>query len=110
MRVLIIGGTHFTGPETVRLLLEHGHEVTVFHRGVSNDPRTRGAGEILGDLKDLELFRDRFLDVKPDVVVHMLCVTAQAATYFNSIMRGLTKRVVVISSADVYLAFGRLHR
>jgi nucleoside-diphosphate-sugar epimerase len=40
----------------------------------------------------------------------MVCFTAQAATDFVSIMRGLTKRVVVISSADVYLAFGRLHR
>lgn len=110
MRVLIIGGTHFTGPETVRLLLEHGHEVTLFHRGTSNDPRTKGAKEILGDLKDLNLFRDRFLAVKPEVVVNMLCFTTQAATDFISIMRGLTKRVVVISSADVYLAYGRLHR
>jgi nucleoside-diphosphate-sugar epimerase len=110
MRILIIGGTRFTGPETVRLLLEHGHQVTVFHRGLHRDPRTSGAAEILGDLKDLKQFRDRFLDLKPDVVVNMLCFTAQAASEFVSLVQGNTGRVVVISSADVYLAFGRLHR
>jgi nucleoside-diphosphate-sugar epimerase len=106
----MIGGTRFTGPETVRLLLEGGHEVTAFHRGVSHDPRTRGAGEILGEIKDLNLFRDRFLEIKPDVVANMLCYTAQAAADFVSLMKGLARRVVVISSADVYLAFGRLHQ
>jgi nucleoside-diphosphate-sugar epimerase len=110
MRVLIIGGTRFTGPETVRLLLDRGQEVTVFHRGKSNDPRMKGASEILGDIKDLKHFRDRFLEMKPEVVVNMICYTAQDASDFVSVVRGLTGRVVVVSSADVYLAFGRLHK
>ena len=33
MRVLIIGGTRFIGPEVVRQLHALGHQVTVFHRG-----------------------------------------------------------------------------
>lgn len=33
MRVLVIGGTRFIGPPVVKSLVEHGHEVTVFHRG-----------------------------------------------------------------------------
>ena len=34
MRVLAIGGSGFIGRFAVRDLVEMGHEVTVFHRGV----------------------------------------------------------------------------
>ena len=37
MRVLVIGGTIFIGREIVRLLAEHGHDVTVLHRRDSHD-------------------------------------------------------------------------
>ena len=33
MRILVIGGTRFTGPLVVSGLVERGHEVSVFHRG-----------------------------------------------------------------------------
>ena len=33
MRVLIIGGTGFIGPQVVRNLVSGAHEVTIFHRG-----------------------------------------------------------------------------
>ena len=35
MRILIIGGTRFIGPQVVRRLHAQGHEVTLFHRGKS---------------------------------------------------------------------------
>ena len=33
MRVLTIGGTGFIGQHIVRQMAEHGHDVTVYHRG-----------------------------------------------------------------------------
>ena len=33
LRILILGGTGFTGPFQVRYALERGHKVTVFNRG-----------------------------------------------------------------------------
>ncbi len=33
MRVLIIGGTRFIGPQVVKQLIVRGWDVTVFHRG-----------------------------------------------------------------------------
>jgi nucleoside-diphosphate-sugar epimerase len=33
MRVLVLGGTGFIGPHTIRKLAADGHQVTVFHRG-----------------------------------------------------------------------------
>ena len=36
MRILILGGTGFTGPFQVHYALERGHKVTVFNRGKSH--------------------------------------------------------------------------
>jgi 2'-hydroxyisoflavone reductase len=33
MRILILGGTGFTGPFQIRYALDRGHKVTVFNRG-----------------------------------------------------------------------------
>ena len=33
LRLLILGGTGFTGPHQVRYALSRGHKVTVFNRG-----------------------------------------------------------------------------
>jgi nucleoside-diphosphate-sugar epimerase len=35
-RILVLGGTNFLGPATVRALLNEGHDVTLFNRGVTN--------------------------------------------------------------------------
>jgi nucleoside-diphosphate-sugar epimerase len=33
MRILIIGGTRFSGPHVVRRLIDMGHQIALFHRG-----------------------------------------------------------------------------
>jgi 2'-hydroxyisoflavone reductase len=33
LRILILGGTAFTGPHQIKYALERGHEVTIFNRG-----------------------------------------------------------------------------
>lgn len=37
LKLLILGGTGFIGPHTVRYALERGHDVTLFNRGKTND-------------------------------------------------------------------------
>lgn len=78
--VLVLGGTGFLGPATVQCLLERGHYVTLFNRGISSpelfpaleklrgnrDPKSR-------DLASLEGSRrwDAIIDVwpqEPDIV------------------------------------------
>ncbi|MBK0392319.1 NAD-dependent epimerase/dehydratase family protein [Ramlibacter algicola] len=56
MRLLFVGGTRFSGLAAVRIALERGHQVDVFHRGKSKPEGLAGAREILGDRhSDLQL-------------------------------------------------------
>lgn len=109
MKVLILGGTSFTGPFTVQRLVEAGHEVTIFHRN-SHSNQKSPANEIYGDKDYLPDFAEQFRAAEPDVVVNMVCFTESDAHLFVNTFQGIAERVVVISSADVYRAYGRLHR
>src|SRR5438309_10628811 len=59
LRLLILGGTGFTGPHQVRYALARGHHVTLFNRGRRPQPWPGDVVELTGDrttgdLKSLE--------------------------------------------------------
>ena len=94
------------GPHVVRYLLQSGHDVAVFHRGKSgacND----GAHHIHGDRRDLAGFRSQFQEFAPQVVVHMIAMDQRDADITIEALRGIAEHIVVISSMDVYRAYGR---
>ena len=51
-RLLILGGTGFIGPHTVRYALERGHEVSIFTRGRSETELPAGVEHLIGDRND----------------------------------------------------------
>ena len=51
-RLLILGGTGFIGPHTVRYALERGHEVSIFTRGRSDTELPAGVEHLIGDRND----------------------------------------------------------
>lgn len=108
MRILIIGGTKFIGPFVIRKLVARGHEVTAFHRGSSKADLPASVGEILGDRRHLAEHAEEFRRFAPEVVIDMIALTEDDARGLVAAFRGLAKRSVVISSADVYRAYGRL--
>lgn len=109
MRVLVLGGTGFLGPEVVRHLVAAGCEVTVFHRGTRETALPVGVRHIHGDRGRLRTFVGEFRLIAPDVVVDMRPMTEADAQGLVSTFAGLVGRVVVVSSADVYRAYGRLN-
>jgi NAD(P)-dependent dehydrogenase (short-subunit alcohol dehydrogenase family) len=109
MRILVLGGTRFVGPHVVRELLDAGQQVVVFHRGETESERVAGAEHVHGDFRDFERHLPVLLAFEPDVVVD-LCAFRRDDGRRVRAFKGVARRGVVASSADVYRAFGRVHR
>ena len=108
MKILIIGGTRFIGPPIVRSLLDKGHELVLFHRGKSSVELPKGVKHIMGDRQNLSDFLDQLKELEPQLVLDMFPITEQDAQVVMNIFRGIAKRIVAISSQDVYRAYGKL--
>lgn len=112
MHLLVIGGTGFIGSWVVRQAVTAGHEVTVLHRGrVGSATLPEGANSCIGErpLSD-PLALDAALTMRePDAVIHMVAFTGCEAEAAVGALRGRTRRVVVVSSGDVYRAYGRFN-
>ncbi len=110
MRILMIGGTRFIGPPVVRLLAELGHHVALFHRRPPEVKLPLDVQHILGDRRDhLADHAETFRRFEPDVVVDMIPITERDAQMVVGTFKGMTYRVVAISSQDVYRAYGRVN-
>ena len=109
MKILILGGTELTGPFTTRFLVEQGHQVTIFHRGKHQVDLPSAVNRIIGERRKLDEFTIEFKQLAPDVVLDMLAFTHQDAEMLMRVFKGITPRVVVPSSCDVYRVYGRLH-
>ena len=110
MRVLVIGGTNFIGPPVVRSLVESGHEVTVFHRGRTDNGLPPDVERILGDRRDLADFSEEFKRFSPEVVLDMVPMNERDGRTLVETFRGIAGRVVAISSEDVYRAYDIVRR
>lgn len=110
MRILVIGGTRFIGLATVRSLAQQGHEIAVFHRGQTQPDLPAGVQQILGERAQIQACKSSFLDFAPDVVLDMIAFVEEDGHTLMHLCHGLARRVVLISSQDVYRAYGRVNR
>jgi nucleoside-diphosphate-sugar epimerase len=106
MRILVIGGTRFIGPRVVERLVRSGHEVAVFHREPTASALPAAVRHIPGDRRRLAEHAAEFRRLAPHVVLDMIAFTEQDARSLASTFRGLAERAVLLSSGDVYRAYG----
>ncbi|HEV2319702.1 MAG TPA: NAD-dependent epimerase/dehydratase family protein [Verrucomicrobiae bacterium] len=107
MKVLIIGGTRFIGPYVVRRLVELGHKVMIFSRNRSCQSLPQGIWHLWEKREALGSFKQEFIHWAPDVVLDM-CADSQAqARTAMAALKGICRRIVVISSMDVYRGWDR---
>lgn len=109
MRVLVMGGTKFIGPPAVQRLIAAGDEVVCFHRGESDDPRLADVPRIAGDRTRLEDSTAQLLAFAPEVILDMRPLQRSDTERLLELFAGVARRLVSISSADVYRAFGRVN-
>ncbi len=100
MRILILGGTGFTGPFQVKYAMERGHKVTVFNRGKSHlGELPDGVEQLIGDRNgQLEALKDRTWDVAIDNPTSVPVWVRDAA----QILKGNVERYVFTSTISVY--------
>ena len=100
MRILILGGTGFTGPHQVSYALSRGHAVTVFNRGKTNPGELPdGVEQLIGDRNgQLDALRGGKWDVVIDNPTTVPAWVRDAA----QILKGNVERYVFISTISVY--------
>jgi 2'-hydroxyisoflavone reductase len=100
LRILILGGTGFTGPFQVRYALDRGHRVTVFNRGRTHPGELpKEAEQLIGDRNGkLDALKGRTWDVVIDNPTSIPVWVRDAA----QILQGNVERYVFISTISVY--------
>ncbi|MDQ2825215.1 MAG: NAD-dependent epimerase/dehydratase family protein [Verrucomicrobiota bacterium] len=100
LRILILGGTGFTGPYQVRYALSRGHKVTTFNRGKTHPGELPNEVEqLIGDRNgQLDELKDRQWDAVIDNPTSAPVWVRDAA----QILKGNVDRYVFISTISVY--------
>jgi 2'-hydroxyisoflavone reductase len=100
LRILILGGTGFTGPYQVRYALSRGHKVTTFNRGKTHPGELPAEVEqLIGDRTgQLDALKNRRWDVVIDNPTTLPVWVRDAA----QILKGNVERYVFISTISVY--------
>lgn len=98
LRVLVIGGPNFIGPYVVRQLVETGHEVMVFNRGRAEAELPKGVRCVQGDRRNFADHADEFRRLTPEVVLDMIPMNGEEARDLVSVLKGVVRRIVAISS------------
>jgi tRNA threonylcarbamoyl adenosine modification protein YeaZ len=108
MRILVVGGTGFIGPHVVTRLVEMGHQVTVFHRGeheAALPPSVQHVRHSAARMPVVEM-PEELRRLEPQVVLHMVAMGERDTEVCVRAFLGIARRLVVLSSGDVYRAFG----
>ena len=107
MRVMVLGGTRFIGAAIVEELHANGHELLVVHRGEHELADLPEADHLHAQRQDLPHLRGPIGEFGPEAVVDNCAYSAaDAETALAAV--GDDLRLLVVSSMDVYRAFGAL--
>src|SRR5713226_6254419 len=105
LRVVVLGGTRFIGRAIVEDLANTGHDLLIAHRGVLEPEGLPAAHHLHVDRMELPANRAELAAFEPDAAIDCRALTrADAETALAALPAGI--RLVVISSMDVYRAFG----
>ncbi len=101
MKILIIGGTRFQGKLLSRKLIELGHELTVFHRGINPIEKDLELDEVLGDRNKKEDL-SRLVKNNYDWLIDTCCYTPRQSEAVVQVLGDSIAKTCFLSTAYVY--------
>jgi nucleoside-diphosphate-sugar epimerase len=108
VKVVVLGGTRFIGRAIVEELAAAGHELLIVHRGNLEPDDLPPVRHLHAERMELAAHRNELAAFKPDASIDCRALTrADSEAALDALPGGL--RLVVISSIDVYRAFGALN-
>jgi len=108
VRVVVLGGTRFIGRAIVEELAAEGHDALVVHRGSLEPDDMPPVQHLHCDRSELAAHGAELAAFEPDAAIDCRALTREDARIaLEALPEGL--RLVVISSLDVYRAFGALN-
>ena len=112
MKALVIGGTRFVGAHVVIRLVDAGHDVTVLHRGITTHPALPKVRHVRDASAEYPItaFPTEISEQSWDLVIHMVLMGEADGRAAAAAFAGKSGRFVMVSSGDVYRAYGRLTR
>ncbi|MFL5411721.1 MAG: NAD-dependent epimerase/dehydratase family protein [Myxococcales bacterium] len=107
MRVVLLGGTRFVGLAILEQLLAYQHEVLIIHRGEHEIEDIAGVRHLHSARSDLPAHAREIAAFRPEAAVDACAMTlADARAALEALPRDI--QLVLLSSMDVYRAFGSL--
>ncbi len=100
MKVCVVGGTGNISTSIVKLLVETGHDVTLFNRG-RVAPAVPGIRTMTGDRHEREAFERAIQAEHFEAAIDMICYTAEDAASTLRAFRGV-KHLVYCSTVCTY--------
>ena len=102
LRILILGGTGWVGPNQVRSALARGHEVTLFNRGITNPGLFPDLETLIGDRDgDLTALEGR----EWDVVIDNSANFPRRVRLSTEVLQGSVGKYLFVSSTGVYIPY-----
>ena len=108
--VVLLAGNGAIGRRVIKCLDRSGCSVLVHHTGSKSVHASRNVSEVIvpsGPLPITEFSETIVAAAKDAVVVHFQCMGKADSEAFLRTFDGVARRLVLLSSADVYLAYGR---
>jgi len=102
MHVLIIGGTGLISTAIARQLLEAGHRMTLYNRGISQNRLPAGAETVRGDRKDYAAFEQQFAGKTFDAVLDMVAYKSEDSASAVRAFAGRAAQFIHCSTVCVY--------
>lgn len=102
MKVLVLGGTGVISRQIVPLLLEQGHDVTIYNRGKRPSGFSKEVKTIFGEKFQRDEFESQMQKYNFDAVIDMICFNEEDAKSDMRAFKGNIGQLVVCSSGAAY--------